>query len=228
MRLNYSLAKAGFYRLFGHPRQYASDIRWLSGCQRILDVPCGRGLFIRNYPSKITGLDLQLVGLRDCMRRQYDVCNGDVVAMPFPDKTFDGIHCAHLIEHLYPEQLVKCLKELDRVLTYGGILIIRSPLFNSLFFEDPSHIRPYPPSGVLGLLNISNYGDPSLEVPSLHYEFLDLGFFYRNLFATSVPVALNPARYFHIMVLRSFGIIAGRLGIKSWHRNEYRLIVRKI
>jgi SAM-dependent methyltransferase len=224
----YKTLKAHFYNLFGHPRNYRNDFKFLDACQKILDAPCGRGLFVKNDPSRIIGLDLQQIGLIQCRTSGYNVCNGNVLTLPFKDNAFDGVHCAHLIEHLYPDQVIKCLKELDRVLVPGGLLIIRSPLLHRLFFEDPSHIRPYPPSGILGLLNVHNFGDPTLNVASLSYEFLDLKFYYRNLFSTSVPVALKPVRYFPFMVLRSIGIIAGRFGVKSWHKNEYRLVLRKI
>lgn len=226
MQKLYRVIKSKFYELFGHPRKYVSDYKWISQCKNILDVPCGRGFFIENSPDNIVGADLQQIALHQCLEKGYNVCNANVIKMPFGNESFDATHCAHLIEHLFPNELVRCIEELDRVLSVGGILIFRSPVFHRLFFEDLSHIRPYPPSGILGLLNVSDSGDPTFVLSALKYEFLSLRYYHRNLFATSLPVSLRPIRYLPVTVLRSLGVVAGRLGVRSWFRNEYRLIVK--
>jgi hypothetical protein len=43
-------------------------------------------------------------------------------------------------------------QEIDRVLQPGGMLLIRSPLYSSEFFDDPTHVRPYHLHSVLHLL----------------------------------------------------------------------------
>jgi SAM-dependent methyltransferase len=66
--------------------------------------------------------------------------------MPFKDERFDLIHCSHLVEHLVPQDLYGLLCEVDRVLKRGGVFVISAPLLWHGFYDDLSHIRPYPPS----------------------------------------------------------------------------------
>jgi len=46
---------------------------------------------------------------------------------PFPDKSFEAIYCAHMLEHLYPQQAEICIIECYRVLQPGGILRLNTP-----------------------------------------------------------------------------------------------------
>ena len=65
----------------------------------------------------------------------------DILALPFPDASFDGILCNHVLEHI-PDD-ARAMGELHRVLRPGGWGIFQVPLDLSRdTFEDPSIADP--------------------------------------------------------------------------------------
>lgn len=97
----------------------------------ILDVGCGYGkwgFLVKKYfwsttdgkpeiEPFVVGLDLFHNSLRRLRNhRIYDyVINGDALALPFPDKSFDTVFGMELIEHLPKEMGTHLLAELERV-----------------------------------------------------------------------------------------------------------------
>lgn len=73
------------------------------------------------------------------------VYEGVLPQMPFEANFFDVIHCSHVVEHLSPDVFYQTLVSFDRCLKVGGYLIISAPLLWQGFYDDLSHIRPYPP-----------------------------------------------------------------------------------
>jgi predicted SAM-dependent methyltransferase len=66
--------------------------------------------------------------------------------MPFPDNTFDGIFCEHVLEHFDYSNGRKLLQECLRILKKGGVVRIVVPdgeKFMKAYFEDPSFIIKY-------------------------------------------------------------------------------------
>lgn len=64
----------------------------------------------------------------------------DITNAAFRDNTFDCILCLHVLEHI--EQDVKVIKELYRVLKYGGWAILQVPIEGNATFEDMSIQTP--------------------------------------------------------------------------------------
>ncbi|MCX5704026.1 MAG: methyltransferase domain-containing protein, partial [Candidatus Omnitrophica bacterium] len=116
---------------------------------KILDVGCARGPFIELAPARIVGLDWNRHGLKECVNKAYKVINGDALKLPFRDQSFEGIHCADLIEHFPPHDARRLLIEMLRTLKVGGFLVIATPLLSKAFWEDAFHVRPYPPYSLL-------------------------------------------------------------------------------
>jgi len=57
--------------------------------------------------------------------------------LPFSDEEFDEVLCQDILEHL---EYIPLLKELYRILKFGGKLVIRVPHFTSINnFDDPTH-----------------------------------------------------------------------------------------
>jgi ubiquinone/menaquinone biosynthesis C-methylase UbiE len=127
-----------------------------NNCGKILDVGTGNCEFISLDPKRIEGIDIKPEYGRE---RGFNIKKGSCLKLPYKDKSFDGVHCSHVIEHLTPKELSICLSEFDRILKIGGILTIRSPLFNQKFYLTPDHIRPYPPNS-LELILCNNTGLP--------------------------------------------------------------------
>jgi ubiquinone/menaquinone biosynthesis C-methylase UbiE len=100
--------------------------------QRVLDVGCGTGLFLKSLAGEHAGLELTGLDLSEHMLSQArrepmkgmshapTFVQGSVYEMPFPEGTFDvalnSISC-----HFYLEQ-VRAFREIHRVLVPGGRL----------------------------------------------------------------------------------------------------------
>ena len=93
----------------------------------VLEVGCGRGggsSFIARYrgPRTTTGLDLSRSAIALCRRHRraprLGFVQGDALAMPFPDRTFDAVVNVES-SHCYPS-MDDFLAEVHRVLRPGG------------------------------------------------------------------------------------------------------------
>jgi ubiquinone/menaquinone biosynthesis C-methylase UbiE len=128
---------------------HKADFNLLFGCEKILDVGCGRGLFIKFAPHRIIGIDRNWNSLTECLKKGYMVIKGDAKELPFAEQSFDGIHCADIIEHFSPSDARSIIIDMLRVLKTGGLLVIGTPFPSLMFWDDPSHVRPYPPKSLL-------------------------------------------------------------------------------
>ncbi len=101
---------------------------------RILDIGCGRGLFL--YIMKIDGWDVtgtEINGESAGYAKELygvTVLVGDIDKCSFAEKSFDVIHVCHVLEHTTnPAELIIQCQEL---LKKSGILAITIPNFSSL------------------------------------------------------------------------------------------------
>jgi SAM-dependent methyltransferase len=51
---------------------------------------------------------------------------------PYPNNSIDVVFCSHLLEHLYPDEAIFCLRQVYRVLRKNGIFRIAIPDLDSL------------------------------------------------------------------------------------------------
>lgn len=109
------------------------------GAKVVLDVGCGRGevvylCAIRGYQS--FGIDFSEVAIRESKellgslpeehRKNVQVRMMDAKKLEFRDGIFDAVFMVDLVEHLYPWELRKALSESQRVLKFGGQLVIHT------------------------------------------------------------------------------------------------------
>lgn len=122
-----------------HSKAHSSALRH-SGIRNgmcVLEVATGSGEMFRrlvktNPDGKTFGLDLSpkmaAHSLRRARREFPD--NGahcgavDVRDLPFPDASFDAVMCCYLLELLAPDDIVRALEEIRRVLRPGGIFAL--------------------------------------------------------------------------------------------------------
>ncbi len=66
----------------------------------------------------------------------------DLVAIPFPDRSFDTVICNHVLEHIPDDR--RAMSELYRILKPGGWAILQVPISLALpsTYEDPSIVTP--------------------------------------------------------------------------------------
>ena len=95
----------------------ASFLDALPSNSTVLDIGCGNG------KNMIHRQDLTMVGLEQskalcdiCINRNLNVVQGSALSLPFKDNTFDAIIMIAVIHHIHPEEQIKVLEEIQRVL----------------------------------------------------------------------------------------------------------------
>jgi len=114
---------------------------------RILDVACATGMsfrFLADY-GDIRGLDISDETIRLCGLRGIDrIIKGDAMALPFAAGSFDVVLALDAFEHF--EDDVAAMREVQRVLAPGGLLVATVPAFMALWSphdEAYHHVRRY-------------------------------------------------------------------------------------
>jgi len=179
----------------------------------VLDLGCGHGEFLSYGPQSAIGLDWNDANVAVAAQTGRQVVKGDVRAIPFQDATMDGIHCSHVLEHLVPHDVHRVLSEIDRVLKPGGVFVLQGPLMWEGFWDDLTHVRPYPPGVIMNYL-CRRSGPRTLPVMPSSYEVVHL----RWRFA---PLTLR------IRYVGGFLHRLNRWGFPWLKRNGYMLLLRK-
>lgn len=116
----------------------------LSGGEKVLEVGCGRGFYLKTLIAvlpdlDITGIDLNEKYLQVAKKFIADgkikLIRADATNLPFKDETFDRIIATEILEHI-PDDL-KAILEMCRVLKPDGIAMITVPNKNYPFLWDP-------------------------------------------------------------------------------------------
>ncbi len=137
-------------------RQSEAFVDLFKGKRRVLDVGCGRGIFLellRDRDIGGYGVDLDPRMIAQCRERGLDAFEGDALAHleSLPESSIDGVYARHVAEHVLPGDLIAMLRQLRRVLQPGSPLVFVTPNVANLsvgahtFWLDPSHVRPIPP-----------------------------------------------------------------------------------
>lgn len=137
---SYSAGVYDMAALFGNRAFQEWARRHQGRANRLLDVGCGKGLFIRDVVrevsnrwslqlEKIVGLDLvkspgDVFGdISD--RFEFRLHDTDGQPLPFADGSLDFISCNHVLEHVFETEAL--VREFRRVLAPGGLCIISVP-----------------------------------------------------------------------------------------------------
>jgi ubiquinone/menaquinone biosynthesis C-methylase UbiE len=108
-------------------RNYLFDRAGIGTAQKILEVGCGTGALLSEFPSfskaGIFGLDIVMDAARQSQRNAQTalITCGDGIALPYPDQTFDIVFCHFLL--LWVKSPVDIMKEMKRVVQRGGAII---------------------------------------------------------------------------------------------------------
>lgn len=100
--------------------------------KEIVDVGCGTGAILKRLgnPEKNVGIDLAPEAVSFCHQRGLNnVRQGDILALPFPDASFDAVICSSVLYHDWVTDVEVAVRETHRILRPGGTLLINVPAF---------------------------------------------------------------------------------------------------
>ncbi len=151
---------ASFEERFRGDEEYVSVnqafyLPYFAGLPRVVDLGCGRGEFLgelRDRGAEVLGVDLDATALAACREKNIAVERADIFEFLArqQDDSWDGIMCAHVIEHLAPLRLQDLSDLCYRKLRPGGVIAFETPnpaclaIFAGDFYLDPTHRAPVP------------------------------------------------------------------------------------
>ncbi len=150
-----------------HQKQYVYHFKDAPGA--VLEIGCGRGVMLRMLQEagiQAYGIDSSEESVKSCEGKGLKVLPGDAEdhLASLPDASLGGIFCAHMIEHMQPEYVIKLIKESYRVLKQGAAFIIITPNARDLrtterFWLDISHVRLYPEKLLTAILRKAGFSE---------------------------------------------------------------------
>ena len=104
----------------------------------ILDVGCAEGFvtsFLSQLSADVVGIDIEedIRFAKDKVKNASFI-RASITHLPFRDQVFEAITLLEVLEHLQDQTIKEGIKELDRVLKSGGILIISVPYKEEITF----------------------------------------------------------------------------------------------
>lgn len=84
---------------------------------RTLDVACGTGFLTRHIPGEVVAFDQSASMLEEARHQapRASFIQGDALALPFEDASFERIFTGHFYGHLDPAERIRFLAEATRV-----------------------------------------------------------------------------------------------------------------
>lgn len=197
----------------------------------IIDVGCGKSCLFEVYHNLWDRNLILLEGNQntvDKLRLSHDkvIHYKAPEKIPLGNKSVDFIYCSHMIEHLYFRDVYNLLKEFDRVLKLGGILVIRSPMPWFGFYGTFDHIKPYPPLTFTQYLCDIEYDSPSYSPISKYYEIKEIAYRYGS-FTSNQDNRLGSSIKLFDFLIHGIGYIIRKFGIKRYRQTGYTAILEK-
>ncbi len=150
-----------------HQKQYVRYFKDAPGA--VLEIGFGRGVMLRMLQEagiQAYGIDSSEESVNLCEGKGVKVLQDDAAhhLADLPDASLGGIFCAHMIEHMQPEYVIKLIKESHRVLRPGAVFIIITPNAKDLrtterFWMDISHVRLYPEKLLTAILKKAGFNE---------------------------------------------------------------------
>lgn len=125
----------GGYKYDGRWRKVAQamvDHYGLKSGNRILDVGCGKGFLLHEFTQivpgiKVEGIDISTYAIdnaKEEVRPFLKVANA--ISLPYEDNSFDLVISLNTLHNLYCYDLVKALKEIERVGKKNKYIVVES------------------------------------------------------------------------------------------------------
>ena len=143
----------------------------------VLELACGGGEFLqllREADIEAVGVDLDAGMVDKAVAAGHRVVLGDAIEHleAQPAGSLGGVFCAHFLEHLVPDDVLRVYSGAARALRPGGVFVAAVPHAGSLsvlgydFWRDPTHVRFYDPllltffAERVGLAIVESGGNP--------------------------------------------------------------------
>ncbi|MEM7132667.1 MAG: class I SAM-dependent methyltransferase [Chloroflexota bacterium] len=138
--------------------------------RKVLDLACGDADFVALLHEKnidVTGVDSDPKAVAEGQKKGLPVFESDVFEYlkECDDSSFDGIFCAHLVEHLPYPLVIQLVQEAYRVLEPGGIIVLATPNARALishlemFYMHYDHVNFYHPKLLCFFLEHEDFVD---------------------------------------------------------------------
>lgn len=174
--------------------------------KKTLDVGCGEGEFLRLGKEHISGVDSNARAVELLKKEGFQVVLGSVEKLPFPDASFEAIHCRNVIEHLAIPQAYALLSEAARVLKSGGVFVLASEVPTRKFWSTFGHVKPYPPEAIVKLLRPKSREEFEAIDTLAHIDTFYLGEYFKNkllyLFSFLIAYYMPLLRREYFLVLK--------------------------
>ncbi|HYA26718.1 MAG TPA: class I SAM-dependent methyltransferase [Thermodesulfovibrionales bacterium] len=153
------------------------------GQGRMLDIGCGRGLFLdvmRRRGWEVTGVEFDKeVALRAAETYNIKVISGGPAEWGLPAESFDVITLSHVLEHVYdPAEMIR---ECSKIIRKGGLVVVALPNMGSLqasvgkagwfHLDVPYHLHHFTEEGLTGLLHKNCLRKVKVRHFDLEYNF---------------------------------------------------------
>lgn len=115
-----------------------------------LDIGCADGYLSRAISARIesvVGIDIDSGYLSNaqCNAKGVVFVQGSIESLPFRNGTFDSVCLSEVLEHLPLEMICAGIKEIDRILSPQGVLVVSTPHRECISFtECPICGKPRP------------------------------------------------------------------------------------
>jgi SAM-dependent methyltransferase len=201
---------------------------YITNESKVLDVGCGS---LANFSTYFDRKDFfHFDGNEETVHKLKqnfeNVAQGSLPNLPYDNKQFDLIHCSHVVEHLTPDILYATLKEFDRCLNNEGYLIISAPLLWEGFYDDLSHIKPYPPAVFKNYLCSKQKISRTRELISNNYEVIKEVYRY---FETKNPIynSINKKGNILVSIYIMLNKLMNKLGFRYLSKTGFTIVLKK-
>lgn len=154
-----SRIESDYYAHMGFDPVHSKKVRshyvdYFEGADLVLELACGRGEFLTllsEHGIPCEGVDRDEGMTAAARAAGHDVTLADALdfVREAEPETYDGVFCAHVLEHLQPEQVSELVEGIGRILRPGGqfVAVVPNPACYAVlthdFWNDPTHIRFY-------------------------------------------------------------------------------------
>jgi 2-polyprenyl-3-methyl-5-hydroxy-6-metoxy-1,4-benzoquinol methylase len=142
-------------------------VRAFAGHAPVLDIGCGRGIFLQLLKEagiEGVGIDVYEPSVAACLSQGLTAKAADALDyLPEKSAAFGGIFCSHVIEHLAFGDALRLIHLCASATTASGVLIVVTPnprdfgVIGETFWLDPTHVRPYPVPLLSSMLEQSGF-----------------------------------------------------------------------